>query len=201
MTIQIDDAGWGSLVGGVIIGACRVESHQTQHGFKEVPVSFFQGEAFDRKLYLEHAAEIAKELMEELHVALDEPVQVCTGYVLQAVRSGLAEAGYQVAPVKIGEPLQTLIEQELLDRVLALGVETDLETLTEKQGLYFWQCIRWVKGGDVDRIGGIPERMIHCKSGWGTFDIWINHPYQKAKRLSKAYKANKRRERLNNKSR
>jgi len=195
MTIQIDDAGWGSLVGGVLIGACREESPKTQHAFREVPVAYFQGPAFAQKHYLQQGLACAKELMEELRVPFDEPVHVCTGYVLEAVRAGLRAEGYQVIPSKIGDPLQTLIEQELLDRVTGLGVETDLEILTTKQGLYFWQCLRWVKGGDINAIGGRQDRIIHCKTGWATFDIWVNHPYQEAKVLSRQFKAARRRSR------
>ena len=192
--IQIDDAGWGSLVGGVVIGACRTESPKTQHAFREVPIAYFQGDAFSKKLYLGVAADLALELMEELWVGKDEEVHVCTGYILDAVRSKLMAERYQVTPAKIGEPLQTLIEQELLDRVLALGVDTDLEILTTKQGLYFWQCVNWLKGGDMDGQA-LPEREKHCKTGWGTFRIWADLPYDTAKIRAKAFKAEKSRER------
>ena len=192
--IQIDDAGWGSLVGGVIIGACRVESPKTQHAFGEIPVSYFQGEAFKKKLYLGMAANLALELLDELHVDKKELVEVCTGYVLEAVRIKLMAERYQVTATKIGEPLQTLIEQELLDRVLAIGVKTDLETITTKQGLYFWQCVNWLKGGDMDGQA-LPEREKHCKTGWGTFRIWADLPYDTAKIRAKAFKAEKSRER------
>jgi hypothetical protein len=192
--IQVDDAGWGSLVGGVLIGACRVESPRTQHAFREIPVTYFQGEAFKKKLYLGVAADAALELMEELEVGKEERVEVCTGYVLEAVRMKLTAERYQVIPAKIGEPLQTLIEQELLDRVLAIGVDTDLETLTEKQGLYFWQCVNWLKGGDM-KATALPQREKHCKSGWDTYRIWADYPYNRAKVLAKRHKAEKRRSR------
>lgn len=189
--IQVDDAGWGSLVGGVLIGACRAESPQTQHAFREVPVTLFQGEAFKRKLYLEAAANAPLALMAELRVSMEEEVQVCTGYVLKAVRSSLAEVGYQVTPAKIGEPLQTLIEQEFLNHVLTIGVDTDLETMTEKRGLYFWQCINWLKGGDMN-APALPEREPHCKTGWSLYPTWAIHPYDKAKRIAKALKMDRR---------
>ena len=192
--IQLDDAGWGSLVGGVIIGACHVESAMTQHAFREIPVAFFQAETYGQKLYLPQAATLALELMEELNVELAEPIHLCTGYVLQQVGPRLVEAGYQVTHTRIGEPLQTLIEQELLDRVLAIGVDTDLETLTEKQGLYFWQCVNWLKGGDM-KATALPQREKHCKSGWDTYRIWADYPYNRAKVLAKRHKAEKRRSR------
>ena len=191
MTIQLDDSGWGSLVGGVIIGACRVESPMTQHAFREIPVSYFQGEAFKKKLYLGVAANLALELLDELHVDKKELVEVCTGYVLEAVRLKLMAERYRIIPAKIGEPLQTLIEQEFLDRVLAIGVNTDLKTLTTKQGLYFWQCIRWLKGGDLDGKA-LPQREKHCKTGWKSYPIWSQNPYQTAKRMAKELKAGRR---------
>lgn len=197
MTVQIDDAGWGSLVGGVLIGACREESPQTQHGFREIPATFFQGEAFSRKAYLDVGANLALELMEELDVPKDEPVKVCTGYVLQAVRAELLAKGYQVIPAKIGDPLQTLIETELLRRVQAIGVDTNLETLTEKQGLFFWQCVRWLKGGDLNGPA-LPERERQCKTGWSSFRIWADLPYNVAKVEAKRLKAARRRQRWNN---
>lgn len=190
--IQIDDAGWGSLVGGVLIGACRAESPQTQHAFREVPVQFFQGKAFEKKLYLDAAANAAADLMEELRVSKTEEVMLCTGHVLGAVRTRLTGEGYQVTLTKIGEPLQTLIEMELLNRVVALGVETSLEILTTKQGLYFWQCIRWLKGGDVDGTV-IPVREGQCKTGWASYSTWAEHPYRIAKQKSAERKAERRR--------
>lgn len=195
MTIQIDDAGWGSLMGGVLIGACREELPRTQHAFREVPAGAFQGSAFESKAYLHLAADAAMELLEELRVPLDEPVRVCTGYVLRLVQPRLADNGYLSSPAKIGDPLQALIEREFLDRVLALGVETDFETMTEKQGLYFWQCVRWLKGGDVEAADVIAARAQHCKTGWSTYRIWAFNPYSEAKSKAKAYKREKARAR------
>lgn len=186
--IQLDDSGWGSLVGGVIIGACRAESPKTQHAFREVPVAYFQGDAFRKKLYLGIAADLALELLEELAVDRDERIEVCTGYVLDAVRMKLLAERYQVIPARIGEPLQTLIEQELLDRVLAIGVVTDLETLTTKQGLYFWQCVNWLKGGDM-KARALAQREKHCKTGWDTYRVWADLPYERAKAAAKRLKA------------
>lgn len=193
MTIQIDDAGWGSLVGGVLIGACCKESPQTRHAFREVDVAFFQGGAFAHKLYLAEAGDAALALMVRLGVPLDEPIEICTGFILRAAQARLAQEGYQVTSTKIGDPLQTLIEREFLNRILALGVLTDLEILTQKQGLYFWQCVHWLKGGDVETAASLPEREKHCKTGWSAYPIWAHHPYSEAKPLAKAHKRQKRR--------
>lgn len=191
MTIQIDDAGWGSLVGGVLIGACRVESANTQHAFVEIPVSAFQGASFEMKAYQYLAGEAAEELVEELSVPQEEPIRICTGYVLDGTFERLWSGGYNVKRAKIGDPLQTLIESEFLKRVQAIGVDTNLEILTSKQGLYFWQCVRWLKGGDLNGPA-LPEREKLCKTGWGSFRIWADNPYHEAKRLAAQFKAEKR---------
>lgn len=190
--IQIDDAGWGSLVGGVLIGACRKESPRTQHAFREIDVSLFQGDAFAHKLYLAEAGDAALALMVQLGVTLDEPVEICTGYILRAARQRLINEGYQVTSTKIGDPLQTLIEREFLNRILALGVETDYEILTQKQGLYFWQCVRWLKGGDVEVAEALPEREKQCKTGWSSYPIWAHNPYANAKILAREHKRQRR---------
>ena len=49
MTIQIDDAGWGCLLLGVLIGAYRVETGE--FAFGEISVEHFQNGAFARQGY------------------------------------------------------------------------------------------------------------------------------------------------------
>jgi len=192
--IQIDDAGWGSLVGGMLIGACRVESPKTQHEFVEIHVSAFQGTGFELKTYHYLAAEAAETLMKRLRVPPEEPILMCTGYVLDGAYDRLVGNIYNVRRGKVGEPLQTLIESAWLQHIQTLGVETDLETLTEKQGLYFWQCVKWLKGGDLNGPA-LPAREKLCKTGWGTFRIWADHPYHQAKELARQHKLARQRER------
>lgn len=188
MAILIDDAGWGSLAGGVLFGACREESPETHHAFREISVSAFQGDAYERKTYLELAVVATQSILKELAVLKDEQIHICTGYVLQSVRGQLVAEGYTVIPAKIGDPLQTMIETEFLNRILALGVDTDFETMTRKQGLYFWQCMYWLKGGDMESDTVLPNRARHCKTGWPTYPIWSSHPYADAKVLAKRFK-------------
>ena len=52
--IQIDDAGWGSLVGGVVVGVYRTTTGEFTHGV--VAPRFFQGAAFAGKEYLDQMA-------------------------------------------------------------------------------------------------------------------------------------------------
>jgi hypothetical protein len=190
MTVQIDDAGWGCLLGGVIIGAYRVET--AEYAWGEVPVETFQGAAFARKEYLGGAARLAAQLFEQLRVPRDEPVEICSGYVLGGVREWLSGAGYRWRTVKVEGPLQVLAETTLQQRLQQIGLDVDYETLTGKQGLLFWLCLRWLKGGDVDAARVLPEREKYAKTGWASYSIWASHPYEEAKRLAREAKARRR---------
>ncbi len=80
--IQIDDAGWGSFVGGVLIGAYRTETRE--FACNEILVTFILGEAFARKAYLEVSRDVARRVLEQLRVGKDEPIEICTGYIPRA---------------------------------------------------------------------------------------------------------------------
>ena len=189
--IQIDDTGWGSLVGGMLIGAIRTETGE--FACDEIPVTFFQGEAFARKAYLEESRDVARRVLEQLRVGKGEPIEICTGYVLEGVRSMLDADGYTSWRTgKITGALQDKIEHDLLSRVRALGVQTDYATLTTKQGLYFYQCVKWLKGGNLSAVHPVPERELLCKTGWATYRAWAYNPYEKAKQIAHAMKNNRR---------
>ncbi len=184
--IQIDDAGWGSLVSGVLIGAYRTETGE--FACDEIPVAFFQGEAFARKAYLEESYGVARRVLDQLRVGKDEPIEICTGYVLEGVRAMLDVDGYSWRAGKITGALQDKIEHDLLNRVRALGVQTDYATLTTKQGLYFYQCVKWLKGGNLNAARPVPERELLCKTGWATYRAWAYNSYERAKQIAKAIK-------------
>ena len=194
MTIQIDDAGWGCLLGGVIIGVYREETQRFVYG--EVPVRFFQPPLFGQKAYLDKATEVVSGLLvDQMVVQPGEPVQICSGYVFTNVYRWLAEAGLSWSKVKVEGPLQVLVETTLQQRLAALGVEVSYEILTEKQGLLFWKCLRWLKGGYINARRVLPGREVQAKTGWSTYSIWAGNPYQRAKQLAKEFKAQKRRQR------
>ena len=198
MTVQIDDAGWGCLLLGVLIGAYRIETEQ--FAFGEIPVEHFQNGAFARKDYLDGAMQVVDDLLVQLKVGLDEPVEICTGYVLDGVRAWLSRQGYNWTTTRVEGPLQVLVESALLQKLNALGIRVDYRTLTEKQGpalsavegLLFWHCLRWLKGGNMDATRALPEREKLAKTGWASYDIWVSHPYQKAKTMAAAARKAKR---------
>lgn len=194
MTIQIDDAGWGCLLGGVLIAAYRVETGE--FACAEIPVEQFQGRAFAEKHYLAGAVEAARSALAQLAAGKEEPIQVCTGYVLEGIRGMLAKEGYTWQTAKITGPLQEKIESELLVRLQALGVEMNYQTLTQKQGLAFYICLRWLKGGNINAKAPAQTRERFAKTGWSTYRAWAFRPYQQAKIEAGRIKSGRRQERL-----
>src|SRR5512138_3016704 len=110
MVVEVDDSGWGDLVGGAVIVMRRLGRNDKYVG--EVPVEAFQGQAFKAKMYLPHVLRIVREGAEFLGIEKDEPVHVCTGYILSEVRKALANEGYRVVPSRIVGATQELAEAE-----------------------------------------------------------------------------------------
>ncbi len=108
LTIQIDDAGWGNPVGGVIIGAIRVETGDFYHSLIEV--SYFQNPKFKRKEYLEKAAQISLELIGKLKFHGNEEIEICPGYIHQKTKERFNERGISFVESKIEGILQEKVE-------------------------------------------------------------------------------------------
>ncbi len=180
--VKIDDAGWGCLVGGVLLGIYREETGEFD--YREIPVEVFQGRSFACRQYCDAAYRLTSELLRSINVTHEEPIMVCTGEVLAGVRRYLSDHGYNWLRGKITGGLQERIERTLQEKLKEVGIKVDYRTLTEKQGLLFWHCVKWLKGGNLDGKG-LPERERLCKTGWKTFRVWADLPYSEAKEKSR----------------
>ena len=154
MVVEVDDSGWGDLVGGAVIVMRRIGTNDKFVG--EVPVEEFQGSAFKSKAYLHHILRIVREGSVALNLNKDEPVHVCTGYILSEVRRSLANEGYRVIPSKITGVTQELAEEEYIMHLSRLGVGT-IDQVKRLRG--FDNFLNWVLR-DVDKR----ERLV--KTGW-----------------------------------
>ncbi|MGQ9722252.1 MAG: hypothetical protein ACUVXA_13130 [Candidatus Jordarchaeum sp.] len=160
MVIRIDDAGWGDLIGGCLLGFLRQETGE--YVVKLIDVSHFQPPNFIRKTYLEEALRLAKEALKELRVTKEEEIEICTGSVLSEIRLTLMEEGYKVKPTHIEGELQDLVENSLLDYYADLGVPR--ENLTVESGRdRFYVLLRWVME-DLER------REKFVKTGWNSWN-------------------------------
>ncbi len=156
--VQVDDAGWGFPLGGVMIGATdgvRVETAM-------VPVEYFQGERFRLKGYLRQAADATLGLLRRLDARPeDTTVEICTGYVNVGSKEALRRAGYDVRVAEIAGLLQEELERRFAEYVRGLGYTGYLDPKeTHDSRGKFEDIMRWVREAPE-------ERMKLAKTGWG----------------------------------
>lgn len=154
MVIEVDDAGWGDLIGGTVIVMRRVESDERFVG--EVPLKSFQGTAFSEKQYLFEVLRVVREGIITLSVSQDELVKVCTGYILSGVRDALVNEGFKVAPTRIIGVTQEYAEEEYVKSLVRLGVGSfsDVKAMRSFKGF-----LNWV-------LRNLEKRERFVKTGW-----------------------------------
>jgi hypothetical protein len=160
--LEIDDAGWGDLLDGVVLGFLRVEDGVFLT--KIMDVKFFQPPLFAKKLYLDEAARLAQEALKELAMKKGEEIRICTAPVLEKVRETLAKEGYKVVPSKIVGELQWRIETAFIERLEEMGVAKNTVPLDPCKDRFYAQ-LRWIHGDLVHR-----ERYV--KTAWKSWKRW-----------------------------
>jgi hypothetical protein len=167
--IQIDDAGSGSLVGGTIIGILRVEN--LDYHYEAIPVNLFTSPFFEEKKYTDYTIKIIIDGLKSLNVGKDEEIEICQGYMFDKARIYLLQNGYNIISKKIGEPLQTVIENCFLDYVIGLGIPMDYLEYT-KYPFHFHKMLKWV-------FSDLEYRETLCKTGWKSWKKYhstsLNH--------------------------
>lgn len=155
--IEIDDAGWGDLILGVVIGALKLPDRRFMD--RRIPVSSFQPPKFETKQYLDNAVKIADEIVEVMRPDAETCFKVCSGFILSRVREHLAEKGFHVEKVEVTGELQELVERSFVQWCREVGVP--VESLQPK--MRFWTFLNWVKENPVER-----EKLV--KTGWKSWN-------------------------------
>ena len=165
--ISIDDAGWGDLILGVVIGAHKLPDHKYME--RRIPVSSFQPPNFENKMYLRDAVKIAEEIVKVMRPDKEINFKVCSGYVLSSIREYLREIGFSVEEVGIKGELQEMVERGYLRWCGEVGVPSErLVKITHAQNR-FWILLEWV--AEKPKI-----RENHVKTGWKSWDQkWRKH--------------------------
>lgn len=195
--LQIDDAGWGCLVGGVVIGCYRIpEDPDAPEGacFVSGAISpaYFQNDDSEepnrcaRRRYLAAATETVTTCFARLKATPVEPVQIAPGPVLDGVQGWLSEAGYRWQAGRITGACHAQLAQAWQLHLAELGFSAGIDLLTnpERAGLFWWRQVQWLKGGDVQVVAPNPERAAVCKTGWAVYPTWAYHPYSQARALA-----------------
>jgi hypothetical protein len=188
MTIQIDDANYGGLVGTCLIGIVRVDDAPASFQSVALPIECFQGKAYDRGDYLDEATKACLELLSRLKVTNGEPVKLCQGWVFERAAPAIRKAGYNLWRGRIGEPMQSLIEEASCDYLASLGVKVRRNM---SFGAHFFACLAWLKGGNVNGRA-LPEREALAKTGWATYRVWATLSVARAKAAAQRIKAARR---------
>ena len=208
--IVIDAAGWGGLIGGVVLGCYRGESGA--FGAGQIAPQFFQNDdpeqpdLYRRQAYLAQAAAVGALCLQKLGAGPAEPVRIGRGAGLAGVCAWLTSAGYrwQTAPPPAqtgrgragasgGGPLPALVERELQAHLTEFGFRISSQELTDRRqaGLFWYHQVEWLKGGQAGARQPVPARAAVCKTGWATYARWAYQPYAQARAQRAA--ANKRR--------
>jgi len=149
----IDDAGWGDLILGVVIGA--INPPDPRYMERRISVSSFQPPNFEDKKYLDDAVKIADEIVEVMQPDVETNFKVCSGYVLSGIRRRLIERGFKVEEVEATGELQEKVERGYIRWCKEMGVPA--ERLEDKRR--FWTFLEWVAEKPELR-----ERLV--KTGW-----------------------------------
>ncbi|MFX1456242.1 MAG: hypothetical protein ACFFDB_12785 [Promethearchaeota archaeon] len=181
MTIEIDDAGTGDLVGDAFIGLLRKETGELI--FKTLPIELFKGENWQNKKPFSETVNLVKEGLTELDFKNNgEIIKICRGNIFDQVREYFLEEGISYEDAIVEGKLQEAVEGKLVDHLRNdLGVRS--KNLTLKSGAKrFFVLFNWV-------CHNFPKRENYVKSGfkkWNT--IWRDRALEKYERIQNSKK-------------
>ncbi len=165
MTIQIDDAGTGDIVGNAFIGFMREETGELI--FKTIDVSLFQSDNWKNKAPYSKTLELVKEGLEEIGYKKNkEKLLLCRGNIFDKVREYFEEEGIEYKPAIIEGKLQDAVEGKLVDHLKNdLGVKS--RKLTKKSGKNrYFVLLNWVSHDFF-------KREKYVKTGFKKWDtVW-----------------------------
>ena len=167
MTIQVDDAGVGDLLFGAVVGAHRKETDEFHYDM--IPVRYFQSPDFRRKLYLKKATELTLRLLQEMKLAPEEEIEICSSFLFDETRPALVKqfGEERVRTSVITGKAQDNVETAYLDEIRNLGY-APLPDRDEKRARSFFHMLRWVKSD--------PKRMKLAKTGWPRLKRYLRPP-------------------------
>lgn len=169
--IIIDDAGWGDLLLGVVVGA--VKPPDPRYMERRIPTSSFQPPNFGKKRYLDDAVKIAEEIVEVMQPDEQTHFEVSSSYVLSSVRRYLQNRGFKVEKVDATGELQKMVQRGYVRWCVEAGVPADLLKTKRR----FWTLLEWVA-----EIPHLRESLV--KTGWASWQRkWREEIYKKPQNL------------------
>lgn len=181
MSIEIDDAGTGDLVGDAFIGFLRRDTGKLI--FRTLSVELFKKENWKNKMPYKKTVDLVKSGLNELNFDKNkEKIYLCRGNIFDQVRDYFDEEGIIYEPAIIEGKLQDAVEGRLVKHLrYDLGIRS--RNLTKKSGakryfvLFNWVCRDFNK------------REKYVKSGfkrWNT--VWRDKAIEKYEKMNKSRK-------------
>jgi hypothetical protein len=151
LTIEIDDAGTGDILHGVVIGAYRPEDDVFLYDM--IDVRYFQDPVYGEKRHLNEARRIALRLVDRLGLRENEKISICTGDILNEAAEALVEeyGEDRVERCRIENRAQYLVELAYTDELRNIGYEP-IENRTERWGKNFWHQYNWLRRSPKARL-------------------------------------------------
>ncbi len=160
MTIQIDDQGWGTPVGGVGIIVLRKETGELHYDI--IPIEDFRVDTFKKKSYLASARNIVEQGFIKLSIQKDEDIEICSGCIHDKTAEWLKNEGYKFTVTKINGLAQQKGEELFIEYLRSLGIPNPPgivnETVDEYKAQFFY-LMDWVRED-------LKGRKPLCKTGW-----------------------------------
>jgi hypothetical protein len=157
--IQIDDAGGGFPLCGVMIGIALNNEVYTD----TVGVDLFQEPKYSKRLYLKEYAKKGLQILQTLGACpKTHRIEICTGFINRTLRDDLRAIGHDVRVTEIKGILQDRLEVLFKEYVLAQtgkDLAYDPKALSKGSiGQAYYKVLNWGK-----------ENTPHLlKSGWGS---------------------------------
>lgn len=145
--IQIDDAGGGFPLCGVLVGL--TDGKRVITG--EIPVSFFKPGIFEEKKYLQVYSDIGYELLHKKFQATIKThrIEICTGFINTRLRDVFRKEGYDVRGVEIKGKLQDSLEnlyKEYIKEQLGVDLAYDPKEIGKNRVSFeYYKALKWGK--------------------------------------------------------
>lgn len=161
MTIQIDDAGYGDLLFGVIIGAYRLETELFYYDL--IDVKYWQEPLFEKGLYKEEAKRISLKILKRMQPE-DEAIEICQGNILDQAAEAISDKypEKEIKRCKIQDRAQYLVELAYVNELRNLGYEP-IKKRTNNWVKNFWDMYHWVEEDPEERLRWTKSGMPNLK--------------------------------------
>jgi hypothetical protein len=144
--IQIDDAGIGFPLCGIMIGVTDGTSIWTD----TVDVKLFQKKAYEQKEYVKDYTQKGIDILSKIGVSTKtHRIEICSGYINVALKEQLRNFGFDVTIADIKGPLQDKLEdlyRRHVREITGKNLGYDPKGLTKDQiALNFYSAVNWGK--------------------------------------------------------